>query len=300
MMREETMTQPKISLLLPTRKRVPLVKRFLQSLIDTTKTLSNVEIILFIDEDDIESHQLEEPRLNIIKIIQPRCSMGACNSSCLQLAQGEIIMLVNDDIVIRTPHWDEKIIALDTIFVDKIYLAYPNDLFKKKWCSFPILSRRTCELLVEPYPKNYQGAFIDTHLFDVFQRLRKAGQDRTVYLKDVVFEHLHYRTGKAEFDETYQDRGRYVDDVTFITLANMRAQQAQRLLSSLRQSKRSHSALSPISLPTPKNRSSRTIFFILKQFLFDGQLPLLWRSFLCYWFIGRTLASRGWLGARYR
>lgn len=36
---------------------------------------------------------------------------------------------------------------------------------------------------------------------------------------DVVFEHLHYRTGKAACDETYKRRGRFEDDPTFIAMA---------------------------------------------------------------------------------
>ena len=40
-------------------------------------------------------------------------------------------MLVNDDIFVRTLHWDVKIRNLQSKFHDKIYLAYPNDLNKK-------------------------------------------------------------------------------------------------------------------------------------------------------------------------
>jgi len=33
--------------------------------------------------------------------------------------------------------------------------------------------------------------------------MQRAGHDRIRYLEDVIFEHLHYRTGKVAVDETY-------------------------------------------------------------------------------------------------
>ena len=213
------MTRPSISLLLPTRGRPALAKRLFKSIAETIAQPERVEIILYADEDDTGSHHLNSSDFRVVPIIGPALSMGGYNSACLKQARGDIIILVNDDMVIRTPGWDNMIVEMDAGFSDKIYLAYSNDLNKKRsLCTFPILSRRTCELLVEPYPAAYQGAFIDVHLFDIFKRLRHAGFGRTQYLDDVVFEHLHYRTGKADCDETYMRRGRFEDDPTFIAM----------------------------------------------------------------------------------
>jgi hypothetical protein len=156
------------------------------------------------------------------------------------------------------------------------------------------LSRRTCEVLVEPYPQAYRGAFIDVHLFDIFKRLHHAGFDRIRYLDDVVFEHLHYRTGKAAYDETYQRRGRFADDPTFIAMATARSAGAHRLLNALRGEQ----------LPGFQQIECRefesqgipsAVKYFSRQLLFDKELPLRWRSYLWYWFIGRYLAGRGLL-----
>lgn len=290
------MTVPLISLLMPTRGRPALVKRFFRSVSDESSHLEAVEIILYVDEDDVASQHLDSPEVRVVRIIGPRLSMGEYNSRCLGKANGQIVVLVNDDMVIRTHGWDDQIRALDAAIADKIYLAYSNDLLKgDKLCTFPILSRRTCNLLVDPYPAAYRGAFIDYHLLDIFKRLQHAGFDRIRYLEDVVFEHLHYRTGKAEFDETYSKRGRFADDPDFIALVEPRRAAAQRL----------HCAVAGKPLPAavpfvpeagsiPHGLSAAVVYFT-RRFLFDTDLPLRWRGFLWYWFIGRWMAAQGML-----
>jgi hypothetical protein len=287
----------RISLLLPTRGRHALVERFFESVAETAAQLGQIEVIIYVDEDDVDSHNLDSHVMKVTRIIGPRASMGIYNSICYEAAQGDIIMLVNDDMVIRTPGWDEKLIECDAKYPNKIYLAYGNDLFKNgRLCTFPILSRRTCELLVEPYPKEYEGAFIDYHLFDIFKRLKHAGFDRIHYIDDVVFEHLHYRTGKAPFDETYAKRGRFADDSTFLTLINSRKKSADRLLRILRgdESRVLYSPERGTLEKVPKTLFKAILAFT-QYLLFDRGLPLRWRSYLWVWFIGRYMAGRGML-----
>lgn len=284
-----------ISLLLPTRGRHTLVERLLKSIAENTAQLERVEVILYVDDDDTVSHHLDSKDFRVVRIIGPAMSMGGYNSACLEQARGDIVILANDDMVIRTPGWDNMIAEMDAGFTDKIYLAYGNDLFKKGGlCTFPILSRRTCELLVEPYPTSYRGAFIDVHLFDIFKRLQHAGFNRVRYLDDVVFEHLHYRTGKAACDETYKRRGRFEDDPTFIAMADIRSTGAKRLLNALRGESLSAFQHTKCQEYVPPGVPSAVRYFS-RQLLFDQELPLRWRGFLWYWFIGRYLARRGFL-----
>lgn len=284
-----------ISLLLPTRGRPALVERLFKSILDTAAHPERIEVILYVDEDDFGSHDLDSQDFRVIRIIGPAASMGVYNSTCLDRARGDIIVLANDDMVMRTPGWDNKIAQVDADFPDGIYLAYGNDLFKKRsLCTFPILSRRTCDLLVEPYPAAYRGAFIDVHLFDIFKRLQHAGFQRTRYLDDVVFEHLHHRTGKADFDETYKRRRRFEGDSIFIGMAKVRSAGARRLLNVLRGEWLSEFEKSSFKEYVPTSILGAVSYFS-RQMLFDTELPLRWRGFLWYWFIGRYLAARGLL-----
>jgi len=281
-----------ISLLLPTRGRPKLARRFLQSVAEKSVYPQDVEIILYVDEDDSESHGIDYPDLNIQRIIGPRQTMGSYNSDCLANSSGEIIVLVNDDMVIRTQGWDERLRQLDASVPDKIYLAYGNDMFKKgTLCTFPILSRKTCRVLREPYHRAYRGAFIDYHLMDIFKRLEHAGFARIFFLEDLVFEHLHYRTGKAPIDATYSARGRFDDDMLFVGLVPVRIASLNLLIETISEVDASLVTL-PAYQPMEKPSNPIQAFFLFTQlFLLDTTMPIRWRFFMWWWFGARYVAS---------
>ena len=286
-----------ISLLLPTRGRPAFVDRLFASIAETTSHMDQVEVVLYVDEDDTGSHDLDSKDFRVVRIVGPALSMGGYNSACLEKARGDVLILANDDMVIRTPGWDDRIRAMNVEFEDRIYLGYANDLFKEsRFCTFPIMSRRTCELLADPYPVAYRRAFIDVHLFDIFKRFQHAGFDRIRYYDDLVFEHLHYRTGKAPYDETYgyARSGRFSDDPTFIALTAMRSTAAKRLLSVIR-----NEPIVAVDDAVPQDIVPTGIISAVRlfsrKFLLDGELPYRWRIFLWYWFIGRYLAANGFL-----
>ena len=161
--------EKKISVLLPTRGRKALAERFLSSAFSLSTSPKSIEFVLYVDDDDFESQTINVEDVQYQIVVGPRCAMGACNSRCLEVSTGDIIVLGNDDVVIRSKGWDEKIRLMHESICDQIYLAYPNDLNKgKNLSSFPILSRKTCELITQPFPKLYKGAFIDTHLMEIF------------------------------------------------------------------------------------------------------------------------------------
>jgi len=286
-------------LLLPTRGRPRIAERFLKSVAETTRDLEAVEVILYLDEDDEGSHGLSTEDFRLVRIIGPRCSMGACNSACFARSSGEIVILFNDDVVIRTPGWDERVREVDGGFEDGIYLAYGNDLYKgRRLCSFPILSRKTCELLVDPFPESYQGALIDYHLLDIFKRLEKSGFRRICYLPDVVFEHMHYRAGKAAFDDTYRRRKRFGDDRVFVGLRHCRTGAANRLQTLI------GGGELRVSVQACKGDAFRlhssfagVIIDLTKAIIVDRGLPLGWRVYLWTWLTGRYVVDRfGLLG----
>jgi len=285
-----------VSLLLPTRGRPALTERFLRSAAEQAERREAVEVVVYADEDDPLSHVLDAAGLACTTIVGPRATMGTLNSACLARSRGEIVVLCNDDIVIRTPGWDRRLRETHAALRDGVYLAYPNDLFKgRKLCAFPMLSRAACDLLGEPFPRAYKGAFIDYHLLDIFKRLEKRGTPRLVYLEDVVFEHMHYRTGKSAYDDTYRTRGRFDDDDTFIALRGERSEGAARLA-------RRIDPLSPGAAPRrtrapvrPRPNLPMRLVDFARALLPDAELPLRWRLFLVAWFAGRTLGAKGYL-----
>jgi glycosyltransferase involved in cell wall biosynthesis len=281
-----------ISLLLPTRGRAKLAERFLRSVVAQSTHPELVEVVLCVDEDDLESHQIASSDLILRPIVVPRQTMGAYNAICLEHATGQITIAVNDDVVIRTRGWDDRVRALDARYPDGIYLGYGNDLFKGPGlCTFPILSRETCERLAEPYPAIYKGAFLDVQLMDIFNRLKHRGHDRFAYDKDLIFEHLHYRTNPEAFDATYAERERFGDDQTFIALAGARRLEADRLLAAI-------SGNAPGSVPQAPPIQVETagpigiIGLCFRKFLLDFDLPLTWRCYLFAWMLARYYYGR--------
>lgn len=281
----------RISLLLPTRGRTKLVERFLQSVIAQSAHRDLIEVVVVVDDDDPESHGITSNELALKLVIVRRQTMGSYNTICLQHATGEITIAVNDDIVIRTQGWDEKVRALDARYPDGVYLGYANDLFKgEKVCTFPILSREACEALAEPYPEIYRGAFIDVHLMDIFRRLEKRGYPRMAYAKDIVFEHVHYRVNPDALDATYRERARFGDDATFIALAEARRLEADRLFA-LISGKATHD-VSVLSRPVVAPSGFFGIIpLCVEKFLLDFDLPVTWRTYLCGYMVARYYFS---------
>ncbi len=221
---------PDISLILPTRNRTALVHRALDSIVQTAEYPEKLEIVLYIDSDDLESHEIDHPTLNLIKLIQPRARMGHMTQTCFAASKGRYVMLFNDDVLCRTRRWDEVIRRRFERFGDDVALVWGNDLFRGAAIpSHPILPRTVCDILGGICPRSYHRDYIDVHLYDVFCQLRRLGHDRLLYLPDLVFEHLHPEAGKGICDATYLKSHHQDDELTYLAWADERTLAAARL-----------------------------------------------------------------------
>jgi len=225
------MSRSEISLLLPTRGRVQMLQRLFDSLVATADGIETVEVILYIDEDDMATQAVDHPMLRLVRLVKPpRQPMGRMNQQCYEASTGRYVMLINDDVVARTRGWDRRIKDSFGKFPDEIALVYGNDLYQGEALStMPVLSRRVCELIGGVCPQGYHNTYIDLHLFDLFKKLAKLGQRRLVYHGDLIFEHLHHEAGKASLDATYVKANEESDDRLFINLEEERWKQARML-----------------------------------------------------------------------
>jgi hypothetical protein len=192
--------RPTFSLIVPTRNRPAQLHRMLDSVARTAAHPERVEVVLVIDEDDPQSIATH-PRLGVRHVVVPvGLTMGALNNAGFAASTGVYVMLLNDDVIVRTPGWDA--IALDCIrqFPDPFVLIHVNDsLMQNHLCTFPLVARAFYELAGEVCPVEYARYRIDDHIEDVFNLLAVLGERRVVYLPDVVFEHdnatLHPEAG---------------------------------------------------------------------------------------------------------
>lgn len=184
----------RISLIVPTRGRPQQLARMLASLVDTTQCLAKLEVVLVVDADDPASRDVRQERLTIRHVVvPPGLTMGSLNRAGVSASTGDILMLLNDDVVARTTGWDESIRACFMAFPDGIALVHVNDtVFRKALCTFPIVSRRFCELMGGICPPDYRRYRIDDHVEELFNLLGHLGERRSLYLPDVVFEHLNH------------------------------------------------------------------------------------------------------------
>src|SRR3990167_11490906 len=180
------------SIILPSRDRPKLLANLVRSLEETTGSPQNIEIVLCLDPDDKESSKLSSTKFRIIKIIDSGDTMGDITRRCFKETSGRYIVLLNDDVIIRTKNWDSIVLEAFLRFPDEIAMVYPNDCYYgKRMCCFPILTRRAAMLMDNIVPPEYGKHSIDSHVFDIFYRLKAKGFDRAVYLRRVVFEHMN-------------------------------------------------------------------------------------------------------------
>jgi hypothetical protein len=217
-----------ISLILPTRQRTSRLRQALDSLAATACRPDRIEIVLYVDLDDHESRAFSYSGLTLKTIVGPRARMGEMTRACYAASVGRAILLANDDICFRTPGWDTRMLGAADRWSDGLGLVWGNDL-----CSggpaHPLLPRPACELLGKICPVDFARLHIDTHVYDVFRRLKQRGHDRMCYLPDTIIEHMHVEVGKGEVDETAHNPHRAADLQCYIDWAEERERLAYRL-----------------------------------------------------------------------
>jgi hypothetical protein len=187
------MPRPTFSLIVPTRGRPDLLRRFLASVATTAYHPERIEVVLVIDADDRASAAVGHSGLVIRRVTgPPGRTMGALNAAGYAASAGDFVMLLNDDVVVRSRGWDATALACFRRFPDPIALVHVNDtLIREHLCTFPLVSRTFCELAGGVCPTAYRRYRIDDHIEDVFNLLAALGERRAVYLPDVVFEHTN-------------------------------------------------------------------------------------------------------------
>ena len=186
--------RPTFSLIVPTRERVASLRRFLDSLLVTAAHPETIEVILVVDADDAASVAFRYDGLAVRQVVgPPGQTMGDLNTAGYEASTGAYVMLLNDDVVARTKGWDDLIRAQLRCFPDDIVLIHTNDtLMREHLCTFPLVSRTFCERIGGVCPREYVRYRIDDHLEDIFKLLGVLGEQRIVYMPDVVFEHFNF------------------------------------------------------------------------------------------------------------
>ena len=168
-----------------------MLRGFLNSLAEHTAEPNKVEVILGMDEDDPTPSPTEDYPFHIQTLrLKPGLPMCEINGAAYRASSGNYMMFVNDDILIETTGWDQRLLEAFRPFDDGIVLAHVNDgYFGSKLCIFPCMPRVAWEFLESGFESGYWRYGLDTHIYNVFKALERHGEKRIVYLEDVMFFH---------------------------------------------------------------------------------------------------------------
>jgi GT2 family glycosyltransferase/SAM-dependent methyltransferase len=164
-----------------------------------------IELILVIDKDDKSYPSIPKASFPIVKVTAaPGLTMGKLNMAGYRKASGSWIFLLNDDVVVETIGWDQRIQALTRLYDDEICLIHVNDgIFGETLCTFPLVSRTFCDIVGGICDEDYIRYRIDDHIYNIFNLLNLNDYNRIIYVDDLHFEHYN-RDIRYEGIESYQ------------------------------------------------------------------------------------------------
>lgn len=230
-----------ISLLCPTRNRVDGLIRMWTSAIETAKDPDKLELVLYVDHDDLvtldllQSEQMDRVSVTVSDPNHKEIYSNLHNICC-QKANADIVFSCADDLVFRSRYWDKIVLDKFSGIEDKIAFLFPDDghwgskfgthgFFHKKW--FSTLGYISPPLFTVDYSDNY--------INDIAKAI-----DRSFYLDNIFIEHMHWTFGKMEMDSTakeaHQRRSQTNNALVYQNFDTMQKQREdiQKLLSTIK------------------------------------------------------------------
>lgn len=214
----------KFSILLPTRKRISNLKRMLKSIGETLSEENTLEVLFYVDADDVESvefvNDLNSDRPDYLsknkidlKVFQDPDNdkkwIGCWWEFLYRKSSGDYIMLAGDDIIFKTKDWDKKIVDKYKSIGHNYAVVYCNDMSPMidEVATLPFVSRCWCETVGYFVPTFFKVDFVDTWITDIARKC-----DSLHCLRDVVIEHIHWCWHKAPKDALYAEMRKRGDE----------------------------------------------------------------------------------------
>ena len=226
----DTVSNEGISILVPTYKRPQSMEEFSLSVNNTAKNHDKIEILFGINEGDeesvkkcIELKNLCKIQINYVMIANH--PSGKVNLSFLwnqiyKHAANPIFGFFGDDVIFRTPGWDEEVQR--EFLNDHMKLISCNDVHiqKGKKAILFFTHKEIHDLIGFYMNENFYRWFMDSWWDVVFQKCGKL-----IYREDIITEHRLPVNFKERADETYKrmDGLQENDKITWDTLENVKS-----------------------------------------------------------------------------
>jgi hypothetical protein len=198
----------RISVLVPTRKRLHYLTRMLESYDATVTDPASAEIVFRCDSDDVETIECLRRRPSKL-IIAPRHegyrSLPGFFNDMAAVATGDLLMCCNDDVVFQTPGWPGLLLAEARKYPDGIFNFGVNVGLNDDFFPFSIVSRQLVRTL--GFINDERLLFSDVFLLDLAKHFNRA-----IRVKSVTIFHDWAGHGA---DETRRDANRHEFEVVF-------------------------------------------------------------------------------------
>lgn len=199
------------ALLCPTRGRPERAAEAARSAFQTAAKPERIEYLYYVDSDDpdLAAYQSMVPILadelaglggKVELTVGPPVGVLKAFNKLTESTDADVFMVATDDQIFVDADWDLRLDLETAKFSDGIYCMWFNDNWESKnFCTAPIVSRVWIETLGYFLLPLFEHFFADAWIW----MLAKA-VDRAVYIPDILVEHRHWKSGKAEMDETYE------------------------------------------------------------------------------------------------
>lgn len=196
------MTFSKVSVLVPTRYRVPQLQTMIRSFDLMTTDPASAELVFRIDDDDLETPEYLRG-LPWPVVVGPRMkgyrSLPVFFEEMRRVATGDLYLTGNDDMVFQTPDWSRIVLAEANRYPDGIFNIGVST-FNGDHFPFSIISKVAADAMgAIHHPDIFWG---DVYLRDIFQSFGRA-----VRLPEVTIDHQWMgNTPDQVFKDAQQDQ----------------------------------------------------------------------------------------------
>lgn len=185
------------SLILNSRHRPQLLGHLLESINDTTSDLSQIEVLVSCDDDDIESYDFVGEHKDLwpwakFEFIERERNLSTRINRLANMAVGRYIFVLNDDVEILTDGWDKIAFEQLSIMSDDIIYGRTKDNscdkeYHAQYASFPIISKKAVEVLGFFMPPIFVGLGGDVLIWRIFNEVNRI-VDLDIDLRHVLHE----------------------------------------------------------------------------------------------------------------
>lgn len=199
------MTQT-ISLLIPTRLRPSQLRKMVESARHTAQNPELLQFCFYIDFDDnsYESLLSEYDSIDFRIVRGPRMWLSSMFNNLLTVASGDFLFWSGDDVEFLTDGWDA--ILKEAILMDdeKLTMVHVDDMSKtyaQSFATIGMVHSNWVQIFGYLFTPHMRDNGIDFWITDVANQVNSRK-----YISAVKIQHLQYRQGNAEIDQTYKDR----------------------------------------------------------------------------------------------